>query len=697
MTHALPAGDRMGKTLTPTTMKRWIITLFVATLVPAAASQTALDLMQEAAYQERALGNLDRANEIYRTIAEQHATTDRALAAQSLYQLAVNQEAMGREAEARQVFRRLVSEFPDQQKFVAEARNRGVGGAPGEDVTHRVIWDMIDTSGLTDGEPSPDGRFVSFAAWQSGNLGIKDLETGEITLLTDEGTWDVPSAFADNSSWSRDGSDIAFVWWDGDDAYLKVVDVASRVVRTLVQEYVLPWGWTSDGRVLGMWGDSNGRVRLVYVSSVDGSMEIVYEAPQGQGVRADLSPDERWIVLNTMRQSHTPRDMYLLAAEGGEPIPLAVHPADDRRAFWQPDGGAVVFESNRSGTEALWRVRVEDGRQVGEPELIFGDMRHGITRGFDETGRLFVEKSESESAGNLYTLALKGAPPSTSSEPVRMPLLGTGYNAGASFSSDGRYMSYVSQRPFSVLVVRDLTTGREIEHRDLSTLRMLVHRVDKPRWRPGTYQLMVATNRGPRVIDAITGEVEAVVMMVDFDIFRPAWSAEGDAIWGVMNDMVGYISFEEGDSLSVADGSEPEVTGWRVLPDNQYCEGTAVHPSDGTVAYWCDYRAIYRLDPTTGEVTEWWRVPDGEPIIAHHKQGAFIYTPNGSNLLFQRWQDGGSEVQVWRLPVGGSEPVPVTDWISRGWGFEMHPSGEQAVYTVLDGARNEMWVLEGLE
>ncbi len=698
VTFGVCRNGRIQRNSNPNAMKRYILTLILAVTAPAATAQNAHDLLQEAAYQERALGNLERANEIYTLILESHATADRELSARSLYQLAVNHETLGHGILARQAFQRLVSEFPEQRGLVSEALARGVPTPSAGDVTKRVVWDMNDTTGLTDGEPSPDGRFVSFAAWETGDLGIKSLETGEITLLTDEGTWDVPSRFADNSAWSRDGSQIAFAWWDGGDAYLKVVDIATGTVRTVVQEYVLPWAWTSDGRILGMWGDRDG-TRLAFVSAVHGSMEVLYEPPSRRGLRADLSPDEQWVLFSTIpAEDVDEREVYIVSAAGGQPKAVAAHPADDRFAYWHPDGRSFVFESDRSGSDALWRVRVASGQQVGEPELVYGDMRHALTRGFSSDGRLFVERSQSESTGNLYTLGFDAESAAATSAPVRMPLLGMGYNAGASFSSDGRYMSYVSQRPNSVLVVRDLTTGREVEH-DLEATRLLRHRVDKPVWRPGTRQLLVATQSGPRIVDAISGDIIASIDMVDLEMKRPTWSAEGEVIWGLIGNMIGYVPVPEGETLRLLDGKAPEVTAWRILPEDEYCEGPAVHPTDGTVAYWCDYRVMYRLDPATGEATEWWRVPEGEPTIAHNIHGSFVYTPDGSNLMFQRWREGEGDpqTQVWRLPVGASAPVPVSGTIPVGWGLEVHPSGEQAIYTVLDGARNEMWVLEGLD
>ncbi len=61
----------------------------------------------------------------------------------------------------------------------------------------RQIWSGqgVDASG----SPSPDGRHLTFTDWDTGDLAIRDLNTGEKKRLTNKGSLMTPMAFALNS------------------------------------------------------------------------------------------------------------------------------------------------------------------------------------------------------------------------------------------------------------------------------------------------------------------------------------------------------------------------------------------------------------------------------------------------------------------------------------------------------------------
>lgn len=46
---------------------------------------------------------------------------------------------------------------------------------------------LEDQPGLS-GEISPDGRYLSFWDWRTGDLAVRDLQTGQDRRLTSEGT-----------------------------------------------------------------------------------------------------------------------------------------------------------------------------------------------------------------------------------------------------------------------------------------------------------------------------------------------------------------------------------------------------------------------------------------------------------------------------------------------------------------------------
>src|SRR3990172_5704434 len=75
---------------------------------------------------------------------------------------------------------------------------------PEQQTTLRRVgtWPGVDLRMST---PSRDGRSFSSVDWQSGNLILHDLATGEDRRLTNEGSWSEPPQFAYFSTISPDG------------------------------------------------------------------------------------------------------------------------------------------------------------------------------------------------------------------------------------------------------------------------------------------------------------------------------------------------------------------------------------------------------------------------------------------------------------------------------------------------------------
>ena len=55
-------------------------------------------------------------------------------------------------------------------------------------------------------KPSPDGKYLAYPDWKTGNLAILEVATGATRLLAKDGSWEDPTQHAEFSAWSRDGS-----------------------------------------------------------------------------------------------------------------------------------------------------------------------------------------------------------------------------------------------------------------------------------------------------------------------------------------------------------------------------------------------------------------------------------------------------------------------------------------------------------
>src|SRR6185295_18442477 len=65
---------------------------------------------------------------------------------------------------------------------------------------------------------------------------------------------------------------------------------------------------------------------------------------------------------------------FVLPVAGGPEVAVAPSTAQDTIVGWTPDGGSLLFLSDRTPGTGLYRVAVREGKQAGEPELI----RHPI-------------------------------------------------------------------------------------------------------------------------------------------------------------------------------------------------------------------------------------------------------------------------------------------------------------------------------
>lgn len=89
------------------------------------------------------------------------------------------------------------------------------------------------------------------------------------------------------------------------------------------------------------------------------------------------------------------KSVYRLAEERGRAVHWVYHP------LWAPDGGSVVFGTDRSGTNEIWRVSVTD-RQ--ETVLADSGERVWLPRFWADDGRLLIEDSQDQGGSNFFVL-----------------------------------------------------------------------------------------------------------------------------------------------------------------------------------------------------------------------------------------------------------------------------------------------------
>jgi TolB protein len=219
---------------------------------------------------------------------------------------------------------------------------------------------------------SPDGRRVVFASYRNDAIELRllDLESGKSSPLV------ANEAVNIEPRWSPDGGRVAYtssayegLW------HVFVVEVgpdgeSSDPIRITNErnsglpryyyhkndQYLSPT-WSPDGRELilisnrgRIWG--SGGFWRVEARPGGREREIRYEETTWKA-RPDWSRDGRRVVYSSYlgRQWN---QLWLMTADGGDPLQLTYGEFDATSPRWSPSGDRVAYVSNQKGNTSLW-------------------------------------------------------------------------------------------------------------------------------------------------------------------------------------------------------------------------------------------------------------------------------------------------------------------------------------------------------
>ncbi len=135
---------------------------------------------------------------------------------------------------------------------------------------------------------------------------------------------------------------------------------------------------------------------------------------------------------------------------------------------WTPDGSQLLFASDRGGTVGLWAQPFSRRRPQGAARLVRADIGGTWSLGMTRDGSLYFGVRKNDRDISVTTVDLQTGKQLTS--PVRPIRRFVGTNVMPDWSSDGKYLAYVSQRGFNptnnngrIIGIRDMATGEERE------------------------------------------------------------------------------------------------------------------------------------------------------------------------------------------------------------------------------------------
>jgi len=131
---------------------------------------------------------------------------------------------------------------------------------------------------------------------------------------------------------------------------------------------------TTDTRLLSQPAASTTHVAFAYggdlwTARIDGTDVRRLSSADGDETSPVFSRDGRWIAFAGNYDGNV--DVYLVSAMGGEPKRLTWHPGNDIPQAFSPDGGTVLFTSNRADFSnrytQLWTVPTAGGAEERLP------------------------------------------------------------------------------------------------------------------------------------------------------------------------------------------------------------------------------------------------------------------------------------------------------------------------------------------
>ncbi|MCX6544768.1 MAG: hypothetical protein NTV05_10200 [Acidobacteria bacterium] len=367
----------------------------------------------------------------------------RAMAARAQLMVGICHERLGR-TEARAAYEVVLSRYSDQKDVAAEALKRlrallegfprPIAGPTLKQVPLTVKADMA-------GPPSPDGRFVALRDARSGDVVIQDLRNGQFRRITKAD----PTTLEMNDTgilYSPDGGRVAYVWRNRDASLyeLHVFELRSssdKVVFTRERLNILCWA--PDGDSIVLLDYTVGAISSL--SLKDGSLKVLNRSERKEIIgRVALSPDGRFLAYDFQAAQSTGSNIVVVPV--GAPGEAVVATGEGAKTVcgWSPDGKALYFTSDQSGTTDLFRAGIATGQLAGGPVLVQRDLGKMTPLGISRTGTFFFSRYRHLTDVYLADLDLDSG--QLRSGPVHVDSLNIGRSFGPVWSPDGRFLAY---------------------------------------------------------------------------------------------------------------------------------------------------------------------------------------------------------------------------------------------------------------
>lgn len=205
--------------------------------------------------------------------------------------------------------------------------------------------------------PAPD-TLVQYREYIGSHLEIMDVETGHRRIVHSSPL----SLQAPN--WTADGNKLIY----NSEGKLFTFDIETSTIEELYSgfatnnnnDHVLSF----DGTLLGISHhaeDDNHRSNIYVIPSGGGEPERI--TSEGPSYLHGFSPDGEFMIYTAGRNNAEHLNIYKISRITKEEVQLTFTQALDDGSEYSPDGAYIYFNSSRTGTMQIWRMRPDGSNQ----------------------------------------------------------------------------------------------------------------------------------------------------------------------------------------------------------------------------------------------------------------------------------------------------------------------------------------------
>jgi Tol biopolymer transport system component len=373
---------------------------------------------------------------------------------------------------------------PDGESIIYASKSEGNWDLFLQKVGDKTARNLTAGSGVDNTQPSfsPDGQQLAFRSAREGG--------GVFVMPASGGTARRVAGFGYHPVWSPDGKQIACATEDfhrPDDRWsltsqIHLIDVdKGRTLRLAgTGPDALEPHWSPHAFRIAFWGVEGGR-----------------------------------------------RDVWTIAATGGDLVRVTNDAYVDWNPVWSPDGRYLYFSSDRGGSMNLWRVRMDErsGKVMGRPESITTPSPYSSQMSFSADGRRMAYVQLLRTA-NLRKASFDPANGRLLDSPASVTR-GLREAVHPDIAPDGRFLAFS-------------TWGKEdvfIAQLDGSGIRQLTDDLYKdrgPRWSPDGRRIAFQSNRSGSyemwIVNADGSGLRQLTRFAGVNVMNGGWSPDGTKI-----------------------------------------------------------------------------------------------------------------------------------------------------------------------